>query len=88
VAAPLSNYADLLATELWAEAISKRYTLDVALLEQERDWYKATLEAEVAPKPFMERPSTQRWFGRVETLIVVGVVAATMSVTYQYTVGE
>ena len=88
VAVPLSEYADLLGTEHWALAIEKRYKLDTVVLKNERDWYKARLEEELSPKSFIERPGTQRWLGRMETLIMVGLVAATMGVTYQYTIGE
>lgn len=88
VAVPLSEYADLLGTEQWALAIEKRYKLDTVVLKNERDWYKARLEEELSPKSFIERPGTQRWLGRMETLIMVGLVAATMGVTYQYTIGE
>jgi hypothetical protein len=85
VAVPLSEYADLLGTEQWAVALNRRYTLDTMLLVGERDWYKARLDDELSPKPFLEKPATQRWLGRIETLIVVGLVAATMGATYKYT---
>lgn len=88
VAVPLSEYADLLGTEHWAIAIEKRYKLDTLVLKNERDWYKNRLEEEMSPKSFVERPGTQRWFGRIETLITVGLVATTMGVTYKYTLGE
>ena len=84
VAVPLSDYADLLATEKWGEAVSAQYRLDVTELEHERDWYKTKLEEELKPKPWLERPSTQRWFGRLETLVTVGVVAVGLSAAYQY----
>ena len=84
VAVPLSDYADLLATEKWGEAVAARYKLDVTQLEQERDWYKTKLESELKPKPWLERPSTQRWLGRLETLATVGVVAAGLGAAYQY----
>jgi len=84
VGVPLSDHADLLATEKWAEALAARYLLDVAELTHERDWYKAKLEKELEPVPWLERPSTQRWFGRLETLVTVGVVAAGLGAAYQY----
>ena len=84
VAVPLSNFQDLLATEKWGEANYKKYLVDVAALEMERDWYKSKLEEETKPKPFLERPGTQRWFGRIETLVTVGVVAVGLSAAYQY----
>jgi len=87
VVVPLSDYADLLNTEKWAESIAARYTIDVAALEADRDWYMKKLEEESKPDPFLERPGTQRWFGRVETLVTVGVVAVGLSAAYQYGAG-
>ena len=87
VAVPLSDYADLLATEKWGEAVAAQYRLDVTELEHERDWYKTKLEEELKPKPWLERPSTQRWLGRLETLLTVGVVAAGLGAAYQYGAG-
>ena len=84
---PLSSYADLLATEKWAEAISAQYGIDVAALEADRDWYKKKLEEESKPLPFLERPGTQRWFGRIETLVTVGVVAVGLGAAYKYGAG-
>lgn len=84
VVVPLSDYADLLATETWAKAVVARYRVDVAELERERDWYAAKLQEESKPPPFLERPGTQRWFGRLETLVTVGVVAVGLSAAYQY----
>ena len=84
VGVPLSDYADLLATEKWSEALATRYLLDVAELTHDRDWYKAKLEKELEPTPWLERPSTQRWFGRLETLVTVGVVAVGLGAAYQY----
>ena len=84
VIVPLADYADLLATEEWATAIALRYQLDVAELRHDRDWYKTKLEKELEPKPWLERPGTQRWFGRLETLVTVGVVAVGLSAAYSY----
>jgi hypothetical protein len=84
VVVPLSDYADLLATEKWAKAVAAQYAIDTAILESDRDWYKNKLEEESKPPPFLERPGTQRWFGRLETLVTVGVVAVGLSAAYQY----
>ena len=84
VVVPLSDYADLLATERWAEAIKARYKLDTSMLQTELDWTKAQLEQELKPAPWMERPSTQRWFGRIETIIIVGVVSVGLASAYSY----
>ena len=87
VAVPLSQYADLLNTEQWCVALDKRYHFDTELLKNDIDWYKAKLEEETKQKPFLERPSTQRWLGRIETLVVVGVVTAGLGTTYYYSSG-
>lgn len=84
VVVPLSDYADLLSTEQWGEAVAQMYSIDTKMLEMERDWYKERLKEQSKPIPFLERPSTQRWFGRVETLVTVGVVAVGLSAAYQY----
>jgi len=87
IAVPLSEYADLLATEQWSIALNKRYRIDTLLLEKDIDWYKNRLAEETKQKPFLERSSTQRWLGRIETLIVVGIVSASIGATYHYTSG-
>ena len=87
IAVPLSEYADLLATEQWSLALDKRYKIDTLLLEKDLEWYKNRLAEETKQKPFLERPSTQRWLGRIETLIVVGIVSASIGATYHYTSG-
>tara|TARA_R110000824_G_scaffold116395_3_gene267784 strand:+ start:2113 stop:2550 length:438 start_codon:yes stop_codon:yes gene_type:complete len=84
VVVPLSDYADLLTTEKWGEAVAQMYSIDTASLEMERDWYKDKLKEQSEPIPFLERPSTQRWFGRIETLVTVGVVAVGLGAAYQY----
>jgi len=84
VSVPLSQYADLLKLEAWGKALSDTYRIDTAELVRERDWYRARLEEETKPKPWLERPGTQRWFGRLETLVTVGVVAVGLSAAYQY----
>ena len=84
VLVPLSDYADLLATEKWAEAVAAQYAVDTGALEMDLEWYKKKLKEESEPLPFLERPGTQRWFGRLETLITVGVVAAGLGAAYKY----
>ncbi len=87
VAVPLSQYADLLNTEQWCLAVDKRYAIDTRLLISELDWYKTKLAEETKQKPFLERPASQRWIGRIETLIVVGIVSASLGATYYYSSG-
>ena len=87
VVVPLSDYADLLATEEWAKAVAAKYQIDTTLLDADLNWYKKRLEEESKPPPFLERPGTQRWFGSLETLVTVGVVAVGLSAAYQYGAG-
>ena len=87
VVVPLSDYADLLATEKWAKAVSSQYRIDTTALEADIEWDKKKLEEESKPPPFLERPATQRWFGRLETLVTVGVVAVGLGAAYQYGAG-
>ena len=87
VAVPLSQFSDLLQTEEWGKAVYQQYKINVAALEMERDWYKQKLDAELKPKPWIERPATQRWLGRIETIVVVGIVTAGLGATYHYASG-
>ena len=87
VVVPLSDYADLLETEEWAKLLAKRYQIDTVELERETDWYKTKLEEANQPVPWMEKPSTQRWFGRMETILVVGVVSVGLASAYSYGAG-
>jgi hypothetical protein len=87
VAVPLSQFSDLLQTEEWGTAVAQQYKIRTAALEMERDWYKEKLDNELKPKPWVERPATQRWLGRMETIVVVGIVTAGLGTTYYYTSG-
>jgi len=87
VAVPLSQFSDLLQTEQWAGAIQSQYKIETSMLQMEVDWYKSKLDKETQPKPWMERPATQRWFGRIETVLIVGVVSIGLGATYYYTSG-
>ena len=87
VLVPLSDYSDLLATEVWATSIAQQYQIDTTVLKSDIDWYKAKLELETKPLPWLERPATQRWLGRIETIVVVGVVTAGLGTTYYYAAG-
>ena len=71
----------------WCLAVDKRYAIDTRLLISELDWYKTKLAEETKQKPFLERPASQRWIGRIETLIVVGIVSASLGATYYYSSG-
>ena len=56
-------------------------------MEMERDWYKTRLEEETQPPRFIDRPSTQRVLGRIETLITVSIVAVSVGAAYHYSNG-
>mgnify|MGYP003638950047 CR=1 FL=1 len=73
LAVPLSQFSDLLQTEQW--------------LDMEIDWYKTKLEQANQPVPWVEKPATQRWLGRIETIVVVGIVTAGLGATYHYSSG-
>ena len=85
---PLSDYADLLNTEKWAKVISAQHTLDISDLQMQVDWYKERLLIESAPPPWMEKPATQRWFGRIETIVIVGIVTSGLGAMYHYSLGD
>jgi hypothetical protein len=85
VAVPLSQFSDLLQTEEWGVAINAKHKIEISKLEMERDWYKTQLEDALKPGPWLEKPETQRWLGRIETIVIVGVVTAGLGTTYYYT---
>jgi len=84
IAEPVSSLAYLLAIERYEKATSELHVVDVGLLKAERDWYKAKYQSKAAPVPWLDRPSTQRWLGRMETLFTVAVVAGAASAAYVY----
>lgn len=87
VAVPLSQFADLLQTEKWGVAVQSQYRIETSRLEMEIYWYKNKLELANKPAPWLDRPTTQRWLGRVETIIIVGIVTAGIGATYHYSAG-
>ena len=87
VAVPLSQFSDLLQTEQWGVAVKSQYKIETSTLQMEIDWYKTKLDEATKPLPWLERPSTQRWLGRIETMVVVGIVTAGLGTTYYYTSG-
>jgi len=84
---PLSDYADLLSTEQWAKSLEAQFRVEVSAIEMERDWYKNKLEQANEPLPWLDRPTTQRWLGRIETIAIVGIVTAGLGTTYYYSSG-
>ena len=87
VAVPLSQFSDLLQTEQWSVAIQSQYKIETSKLDMEIDWYKNKLEQSNQPVPWLERPATQRWLGRIETIVIVGVITAGLGTTYYYSSG-
>ena len=87
VAVPLSQFSDLLQTEKWGVSLESQFKLETSKLEMERDWYKQQLDDALQPKPWLEKPGTQRWLGRIETIVIVGIVTAGLGATYHYTSG-
>ena len=87
VAVPLSQFSDLLQTEKWGVAIQSQYKIEVAKLDMEIDWYKNKLQQANKPVPWIEKPASQRWLGRIETIVVVGIVTAGLGATYHYSIG-
>ena len=74
VAEPTSSLAYLLATERHRDGIERLWVLDVQAMQTERDFYRARY-AEAASPPWYQTPAAQRWGGRLETLVAVGLVA-------------
>ena len=87
VAVPLSQFSDLLQTEQWGVAVQSQYKIETSRLDMEIDWYKNKLEQSNQPVPWLEKPATQRWLGRIETIVIVGVVTAGLGTTYYYSSG-
>jgi len=52
-----------------------RGVADLRIAEYERDSYRARVEALTTPPHWTARPEVQRWAGRLDTLLAVGVAA-------------
>ena len=87
VVVPLSDYADLLAHEQWAKSLDAQFRIEVSSLEMDLEWYKKKLDEQAQPVPWIERPASQRWLGRIETIVIVGIVTAGLGATYHYSTG-
>ena len=72
----------MLQLEEYHQATERLHILDVDLLKMERNFYRDRLATELEPKPWYERPSAQRWWGRLEVLAVVGLVTAGAGYVY------
>jgi len=78
VCMPLSDSADLLATEVWAQQVADLYRITTTEQQHEVDlcaWQVEHLSAELvaasAPVPFLERPSTVLGVGVIGGMIVM-----------------
>ena len=80
---PASSFAYLLAVETEAETREKIHALDVSILQTERDYYKTALQNERA-REWWKQPDAQRWFGRLEMLATVGIVAGGIGAAYNF----
>jgi len=85
---PPSQLAYLLKLEAYVKAAERMHMLDVDLLKQERDFYKEQLTIATQAPIWYEKPTVQRWAGRVETLIAVGLAASALSLGYDAGRGE
>ena len=82
VAEPVSRVAYLLAVERHRDGLEALHSLDLRLLEAERDWYRDAYVKAGAPEAWYLRPSVQRWGGRFEALACVAVVGAVLAGVY------
>ena len=85
---PPSQLAYLLKLEAYVKASERMHMLDVDLLKQERNYYRDQLTIATRPPIWYERPPVQRWAGRVETLIAVGLAASALGLRYDAGRGE
>ena len=79
---PPSQLAYLLKLEAYVKASERLHMLDVDLLKQERDYLRDQLTIATQAPIWYERATVQRWSGRVETLIAVGLAASALSLGY------
>jgi len=79
IAEPVSSVAYYLATEKHRDGIEALYAVDRRALTLERDRYRS-LYLEATSPPWYETPTAQRWAGRVETLIAIGLAVAVVSI--------
>jgi len=79
---PPAQLAYLLKLDAYVKASEGMHMLDVDLLKQERNYYRDQLTIATRAPIWYERPSVQRWAGRVETLIAVGLAASALRLGY------
>ena len=79
---PPAQLAYLLKLEAYVKASEKMHMLDIDLLKQERNFYRDQLAIATRSPVWYEKPSVQRWAGRLETLVAVGLAASVVSMRY------
>ena len=79
---PPAQLAYLLKLEAYVKASEKMHMLDVDLLKQERNFYRDQLAIATRSPVWYEKPAVQRWAGRLETLVAVGLAASVVSLRY------
>ena len=81
VLSPLSEFARFQKIEIDSIAADQLSSMDIAILEAERDWYKQQLEAERDVK-WYQKPAAHRWAGRLDVVIVAVTLTATAAAVY------
>lgn len=79
IAEPVSSIAYYLATEKHRNGLEALHVVDLRLIAIERDRYK-TLYLDSVAVPWYETGTAQRWAGRVETLIAIGLAVAVVNI--------
>lgn len=74
-----AEFRYLVDRDAFADAFGDWYAVrgvaDLRIAEYERDSYRARVEALTTPPHWTARPEVQRWAGRLDTLLAVGVAA-------------
>ena len=85
---PPAQLAYLLKLEAYVKASERMHMLDIDLLKQEREYLREQLTVATRPPIWYQTPAAQRWAGRVETLIAVGLAASVVSLRYDGNGGQ
>lgn len=85
VAVPTTTLAHLMALEGYGDEVAGMYQMEVGVLVAERDSLAYQLEQAQQPAPWLQRPQTQRWLGRLEVVAVVGLTAGVAVAVYRAT---
>ena len=69
IAVPTSEYADLLAIEVWADQVAAHYIQRTKLMELELKWYESQ------ELKWWQKPNAQRALGFIEATAILGASA-------------